>query len=173
MVSFTRQLTQSRWLYRSDTEEEVIRLILLLSPKSSHHPAQIAINMSMKTTFAQHERACRLAAPCPCKSLLQVWEPGHTICSLYTHIHTLHFSHTDNKANILPLWKSSKMLHTVFFKRCSPIVTTSTHTYTQIFMKAGGLSPWVCAIKSAHTSWGNVSVITWNALYFGSEWLLH
>lgn len=46
----------SQWLYCSDMGEEVICLVLLLSPKSSHHPVQIAINMSKKTTFAQHER---------------------------------------------------------------------------------------------------------------------
>lgn len=78
-------LTQSQWFSCSDMEEEVICLIWPLSPKSRHHPVQIAINMSRKKQpFLNMKESYRLAAPCPCKNWLQVWEHVHAICS-FTH----------------------------------------------------------------------------------------
>lgn len=123
VVSFTRQLTQSLWLYCSGMEEEEICLILLLSPKSSHHPVQITINMSRKATFAQHECVCRLAAPCSYNNLLQVsTQSALSLVPSLKHIHTLHYSHINNKAQISPS-KNRRC-----FSLCPPVVTTSTHT---------------------------------------------
>ena len=86
-------------------EEEVICLILLLSPESSHHPVQIAINMSRKTTIAQHERVCRLPAPCcRCDYMCTPW--GFSLSFLsFRHIHKLCYSHLYGRI-ILPLFKS-------------------------------------------------------------------
>lgn len=67
------QLTQSQWLYCSDVEDEVFCLILLPSTKGSHHPVQIAINMSRKTTIAQHETVCHIAAPFSDKNLQEMF----------------------------------------------------------------------------------------------------
>lgn len=106
------QLTQSQWLYCSDVEDEVFCLILLPPTKSSHHPVQIAINMSRKTAIALHETVCHIAAPCSRQ------EPARN----------LHISLTRTyEQNVLP--------YAAFFI-FSLIVTTNTHIHAQIFLRA-------------------------------------